>query len=795
MALQTAVTSLTRYNRLLATRGKYKVVDIFPYKIKERARFVNRNHIPYNKESPQAKAYAIETWRRMVEGLWVEDADGTQVYMLPNVFFFANLGTISLEDEDKNRYLAPPDLRDNEWIINTYLFCCDGFSGFENDPDFTCNLGIKSIEENKPVSKKAMARMEKYGKRADGSWKSYINPWEYLTWFYTLEQGKRGIPLGLPLYQNPSSNGCILSSRKVSKTFNLAAADCTRIFLTNGVKRATMLKKNPQINMFVGAVDSIFVDSFVKAAEVCIRNLPGAEKGAVSPYYRENVGPWTSDRDPIIQGYRTSGAGSEVSGSNSMIAKAILTGGKGFAVVSKRYIRIYEDEGGLDPNSDTTMNAADASLKADKGPSGSYIISGTGGNVKVIGKTKSIMNNPAKFRVFAIPNYWDQLQDMGLFMPVSYSYADYKDPQGNTEVVEATDYCLSLREDLSGGDEDKITDIRANEPLMPNEMFLAGGVARFSVDLINDRIDVLEADSYREFKKVAKVYELELGKKLPNFGFEVKATAVDDRWHNVILSNDRYMSNGKRKTGELVVLEPPIPDGEGFSANKSTYKVVYDPHSDLPTGESDAAIRVYKGVPKNRPWQKDEMVNNVVAFFNGRLGEDEEHMLFMLLCLWYGCRGQYERNIGGVRGFFKRYHLVWLLQEPPFNTIKDISPSSQQQQSSGIVMSDNAVSGGLKTRATEMLQVWHRGTAYIDEGAKKVFTQVEISYDLPWLYEMLNYNDSDNFDSISAYRVLMVWLKDENRPLEDRSTDTADFKDDDYDQLDSISDEILYING
>lgn len=775
--------SLTNYNRVLATLGKYKVVDLFPYKIKDRTRFVNRNHIPFNKSVPQSVAYATEVWRRMVEGLWVQDADGTWVYMMPNVYFLANLGHISIEDEDKNRFISVPELRDNEWIIHSYILCLDGFSGFEDDPEYTCNMYVRDMEAGKEIPKRIRARIEPFCKKPDGTWKQYIDPWEYLTWFYLIAQAKRHKPLGLPLYQNPSFNGCILSSRKVAKTFNLAC-DLARNFMVNGVKRANMLKKNPQVNFFVGAVDSIYVDSFLIAAETFWRNVPGAEPGGKSPYFREAVGPWRADREPIFQGYKTPGGGGEVVGTGSMIAKAILTGGKGFTVVSKRYLRIIEDEGGLDPYSQRTMKAADASLKGTYGPSGSYIISGTGGYVKVIGQTKGIMLDPRQFRVFPIKDYWGDGKDMGLFMPASYHSADFKDENGNTDLVECTKYILAQRQELSGGDESKITDLRANEPLHPPEMFLSGGNTYFNLDVIHDRIDLLENGLFRQ---KAEIYELELGKKLPKFGREIIARKVEDRWHNVIDSNDYILSNGKPKTGELVVFEPPIYDGEGFEPEGSMYKVVYDPHTDLADGQSYASIKVYKGLPKNRAWDRDEMFNNIVATFKGRLTEDDEHELFLKLCLWYRCRGQYERNVSGVRGFFRRYNMVWLLQEPPLNTIKEIAPTSTQRQSSGIVMTDNAVSGGLKSRATGMLVTWANSTSYIDEETNRRFLQVETLYDLSLLYEMATYNTDDNFDDISAMRVLMLWLKEEKPAEEAPKEEQSDLDEDELKDLNEFA--------
>lgn len=779
----------TSYNRRVGAVGKYPVIDLFPYKIQEVQKFnVRKRHydyLPYNKESVQHRAYVADVWRKMVEGMWVEDGD-TQVFMLPNLYYHINLGSLSLEDEDKNRFIETPTLRDNEWIIHTYIICCDGFSGFEDDDEFTCNIFVKAIEEGKEVPTKVMARLEATCRRPDGQWKRYIYAWDYLTWFYTIEQKKRHKNLGRPLYQNPSYNGCLLSSRRVAKTFNLSA-DCARNFLCNGVKRADRLKRNPQINMFVGATDSLFLNSFLKAAEESLRNMPGSEKGGKSPFFREFVGPWTDDRDPIIQGYRTPGSGGEVVGSRSMISKAALLPGKKIPLVSKRFLRIYEDEGGQDAHAQQNMRAGDASVKGDRGPSGSYFISGTGGVIKAIAQMRGIMTSPRQFRVFVVPNYWGAGEDSGLFIPATYAYADYKDANGNTLLMEATQYVVDQRREQSGGDDNKITDLRANEPLIPPEMYLSGGGSRFNLDVIQDRIDILEAGLFR---KKAKVYELTLGKNLPKFGKEVIARVVEDRWHNVIDSMD-YYNGDRKKTGELVVFEAPIYDGDEIDVVNSMYKVVYDPHQDLPSGDSFASIKVYKGMPRHRAFDKNEEFFNIVATFKGRLNEDDEHKLFMMLCLWYRCRGQYERNVSGIRGYFRGHNLTWLLQEPPINTIKEISPTTTQRQTSGIYMADNAVSGGLKSRATKMFVEWHNSEIFIDENGRH-FIQIEICNDLSLLYEMTGYNETDNFDDISAMRVLMLWLKEENTPDEDKDEDNkSDLEDDDFKQLSRVAYELV----
>lgn len=724
------------------------MIDLFPYKFKDINNFIFRDHIPYREGDAESKAYALDTTRRAVEGHWVDD-NGTWVWMPPKFFFFTNLGTALIGD-GKARHEDYPEPRDNEVITFTYILCCDGFSGFKDDPDFTCNRRIKEIEEGGDFPQKVIDRLKKTCTRKDGTWKKYVEAWDYLTWFYLVEN-PRPFPLGLPLYENESKDGMFLATRGWGKTYDIAGGDAAHEYWTNGAMYYDDLKKRPKVNLFVGASDSKYVGTFMETARLSFTNVPGVKFGNHPYFTKSSTANWDKERGAVEQLFRKEDG--TYSGSGSEFDKAVILPNKPQVVVSTRGKRIYIDEVGLQDNVKAVHAAAADVLKSPQGKFGVFLASGTGGSIAKIVETKYMYTNPSEFDIYTIPNYWVDGSPIGLFGPASYKYDDFKH-NGNTDLIAATKYVLAERKRLSGGVKSKETDIRMNNPLEPPEIFLSGTSDWFDRSLNTDRIQVLEEGDKKEWKKKAKVYDLALGKSRSDNLYDIIATPVEGRWNNVV--TDWTVQAGK--TGEIVVYEPPMGDGREFLPYNNLYKVVLDPKTDLETGESFYDIKVKKGRPQ-RMLAEDEMFDNIVA--TAKVKEDGLKK-FLMLCLWYKSRGQYERNVSGIPDFFDKYFLKWILQPTPIAYIKDVVPGSKQAQQSGIFITDGLKREGLKLLSKHQKEIVH------EDGLGRRFKRAETWYDLALLYEMNFYNDTGNFDSISSMIILMLWEESERVPDESR---------------------------
>lgn len=747
---------MSNFNRVIGHIDKYPIVSLFPYQIKNREKFIHRDHPPIDKDNPQTIAHYREQWKRIVEGLWVLDEDeegnSTWVFMMPKLYFYVNCGTINKEDASGQRYDGPPDLRDNEWISASYTLCYDGFSGFENDPDYTCNDDIRRVEEGEeltPYEKEAL--VDQSVLKEDGTYKKYVNAWDYLTVTYLIED-PRPFSLGKPLYWNGSYNAMHLASRKYGKTYWLSGGDFVHEFITNGVREVRYLdrrKRKSKISLFVGTADKKHLETFMTVAELSWRNVPGKSRQMASPLFRDAVGVWNADRAQITQGYRPLGS-TEIVGSGSEIANAIIQPNKAEIVVSRRSRRINVDEVGLVKNIIDVHDAAEGTLRATGKQSGSLVGSGTGGNIDAIQQTKEMSTDPIRFNIYPVPNYWKDNRPFCLFTPVTYTEDKYKDKNGNTDLHAATAGVLADRHKKSGGDLSKITKHRQNFPIIPDEMFLAGKSDYFSKDVIIDRIQLLEDGLW---EKQAKLFDLTIGPERREGGYEVIAKQ-HYRYDNVIRTI--FASDIKDRTGELVVYEEPKPHPTDYAHEDSLYKVVLDPVSDKTTGRSYVGIVVYKGYPM-RETEPGEIVNNIVATFKGRREDEENHRMAMLLCLWYKCKLQFENNVGGVGAFFDKHSLGGLIQPPPFDVIKDNIKSTTQGKDRGV-----AISYDLKVRLMRALKFHHNQVVRRDEAGRD-FRWIEDCYDLALLYEMNFYDEDTNVDLISAMLILMLWLEQERK--------------------------------
>lgn len=103
-------------------------------------------------------------------------------------------------------------MRDIEWIISYGYLTCQGFSGFENDEEYTCNRLVDKLEKGIELSPKELINLKSSDHilKKDGTYKKYIESREYL--YKTFSE-----PLGKPIYENDLKNLFILGSRSTGK--------------------------------------------------------------------------------------------------------------------------------------------------------------------------------------------------------------------------------------------------------------------------------------------------------------------------------------------------------------------------------------------------------------------------------------------------------------------------------------------------------------------------------------------------------------------------------------------------
>ena len=164
----------------------------------------------YEKINPANERARVKYWggikKKFIEGFWGKDF-GRYRFMPPSLYFYINMCLILHVDDENNRRPIKPILRDVDWAMSYMFLMAKGFSGFEDDDEYTCWRDIDTVPIEDIINNKKYRKKKKHVLRKDGRKKKYMNARDYL---YKLHDK----PLGIPLYHNHAKNVCILGSRR-----------------------------------------------------------------------------------------------------------------------------------------------------------------------------------------------------------------------------------------------------------------------------------------------------------------------------------------------------------------------------------------------------------------------------------------------------------------------------------------------------------------------------------------------------------------------------------------------------
>jgi len=193
-----------------------KAVRLFPvlYNIKD---FLQQDHPKHHPDSSQYMPYWETIERYCIEGKWghdFKDGKGGWRYMPGFLYYYINCCIISDEDEDGNSTKKiNPLLRDVEWYLSYAWIAARGFSGFEEDEEYTCHRLVEKVQLGIELTGKEEIQLRKkdeFLRKANGEYKTYIEARAYL--HQTFDK-----PMGLPLYHNRALNLFVLGSRGFGK--------------------------------------------------------------------------------------------------------------------------------------------------------------------------------------------------------------------------------------------------------------------------------------------------------------------------------------------------------------------------------------------------------------------------------------------------------------------------------------------------------------------------------------------------------------------------------------------------
>lgn len=711
---------------------------------------------------PESGAY-IKYWKeqkkRCIEGFWGNDSkDDTPNWRYASgpLYWYANMWTIKMQDiQQKSEYYTRPLLRDNEWIVFSAILAAQGFSGFEDDENFTCHRLVKKYndEKNGVVDKKSgtLTKMSKLELRElessnnihkpNGDLKEYVEAYEFL-------KRTHDKPLGRPLYENAVKNLLFLSGRGEGKSFQMSSLGGHE-FTFDGLKYYDQTKsKKLQSGVFVGAADGDKSTDLITKIKDGLENLPGfygeGEDYIPSPFFKQTRGSF-NEGEYIEHAYKVNEGGEwKIKGSKSKIFHGNF-GHDTHDAVGKRLTKIFVEEIGELDKIETIHSANERVMKIGGNKFGMEFGIGTGGNVKYTVGLKKLFYNPNQYDYYPFPDYWENSGDVGLHIPATYCFNELKDENGNTDLESALEVCVETRNEKAKADTTAPLDFEMMySPLKISEIFLNPNTNIFPISLIRNRQSELEIRNL--FKAKAQFGELEW------------TSSGDVRWmpDMSLKPITSYYVDERFDLRSCVVIYEHPGDYIKPKYKSSLIKIGYDLVGSENGGSSLASILVYKGLP-DIIQDPSEMRNTIVAEYIGRYNNvDDIHEIAIKLAKYYGARILYEDNIPGFLTYCRQKGFLDYLQPTPNVALGEIYKGDFKKGKFGVKMTRELINASdLKTRAWMMTPISHDSEGNIEK------FNIDSVYSPRFLDEYINYDAIGNFDHISTFRLIQLWLMDE----------------------------------
>lgn len=737
-------------------------IRLFPelYNISD---FLNKDHPNHH---PDTYKY-IEYWEKQeklcLEGKWGHDYDeerklGGWRYMPGFLYFYINMWTI-LQTERKQRVRISPNLRDVEWILSYAWLKSRGFSGFEDDTEYSSHEALLSdmtdeeiyinfIKDPNPEAEE-MNRKNIYH---EGKRKKYIDCFEYLK--RTHEK-----PLGRPVYGNTARNLMILGSRNFGKSFFTSGAVIGHEFFFDGHKYYdyNYLNKPNEISIFVGAFASDKSSELLTMFKNGAANMPGSwgsgDDYRPSYFYKNTTG--TLNPNNKQQAYRHTYKAKEggiwkEKGSKSAIYHGVYTVDNPQVAVGSRYTVMIMEEIGLFRNFLAALGSNELCIADGVDRFGSTIAIGTGGNMETITEARIVFYDPDTYGFVGFSNNFEPGEKKtGLFIPAYYALNKFKDEKGNTNIKAAYDSLQKVREKKRKASTSMaINDELMSRPMVPSEMFLSNTFSNFPIADLRERLSQLESTD--EFSDTADIGELAFVDRERK---EVKWYRDSGRLLTPILSTSMDQYRGDY-SGAMIIYEHPVDKLPDSTFTRSLYKVVYDPVKDDKFGTSLGSILVYKGFQTEGSWE-GTLQDNIVAECIMRTDNTEDiHDAAIKLALYYNAKILVENDIPDFIRYCKRIGLYYILQPTPTEAITRVLKSSNQKYEVGVRMVP-----GLGVQCEQLIANW-LNLPYKEEMGRLYNNCFKLK-SKRLIEELINYKREGNFDHVSSLKILMLWLSQE----------------------------------
>lgn len=414
------------------------------------------------------------------------------------------------------------------------------------------------------------------------------------------------------------------------------------------------------------------------------------------------------------------------------------------AAIGKSASLFMWEEAGKFPNLLPSYEFTYDTLKDGDTTIGLTLIFGTGGDMQRGGSAgfEELFHNPQKYglRCFDSKLYDDEDPEKyaGYFVDDLWYMDPFVDANGNSDRRSAlkknlSDRKVKMKDAKSGtGIENYVT----QHPLTPRESFMITEGSHFPVQILQKRLNELLSSPLES--NLGERGRLKLGE-----GSRVMWTP------DPTLQEAPFPFDQKSIEGCVTIYEHPmLIDG---SVADGLYIASTDPYmqDEAKTSDSLGSTLIYK-----KFWDGTKTHNFICAEYTGRPETaDEYYENVRLLLMYYNATCLYENQFKDMKVYFEKVGSLGHLARQP-QIIKDVIPKSVVNRGFGVHMPIE-----LKMFGIHKARDWFKA----DRGDGK--TNTDYIYSIYFLKEAIRFSLKGNFDRISSFLILMIYLEETHRIL------------------------------
>lgn len=689
------------------------------------------DEVPYF--NPVSQVHKRISWwkeqkRRCIEGHWVGGK-----WMPGILYFYVNFCKIDIQTT-KGKQLGRPWLRDLEWEKAYIKAEAMGFSGFEEDLEYSCNkLLLSDLSDERIIrfhcteieTGELNKRMYENIFREDGTRKIYAPVREYLNKIHPENMGRA-------VWENNAQNLIDLESRDGGKSFS-AAGELAHDFLLDGAlyydEYLDNKKKGEQqvTQLLVGAIDASYSNNLLKKFKVIMDNLPGAltYNGV---FYPSPLAVETS-------GSLRPGAFFVNEDSGTQIVHKTFKDNPG-AGAGFRCSKVFLEEVGYMNNIKDALAALKDVVSGSGKQYGVIHMFGTGGLSKGLAAihTMDIFFDPKSYNCLEFPDLWENRdKPIGYFVPGTKVLNQYKEgPNLVTNMPEAEEWVFKYRKEAENNREEYAGRI-INRPLVPSEIFYNQDSNYFpTIDLKMQKAEI-ESDprkyEYAHWKGFCIVKEngkvsFKSTPDEPIRKFPFKVTAAQQGCIEIF--EHPVEIGGEVPEGLYLAGTDPVDD-DGFEGSLQSTFIIH------------------------------RLTRRVVAEYTARHASAEEYYENLRkLLLYYNAKCNYENNKKGLFAYFNNKNSLHLLSETP----KILSDKNMAKTKSGLNKTYGTNANAEVNRfGRELIKSYLLDASYKNPDQSNVYTLRSIGL----VQELIFWNPEANFDRVSALGMCMILLSDQHK--------------------------------